>query len=89
MYGHFYRVKKGQTLGSVAAAFGVPPRLLAERNGLTDEVREGQILKIPEAGRNLYRVRGGESKTLLCGSPENFYERNGTNCFYPCQAVFL
>lgn len=83
-----HRVCRGQTLSSIARTFGVPPRLLAAQNGLTCEVTEGQILVIPSAG-NLYRVQGGESCTLLCGSVENFRKRNGTVCLYPTQEVLL
>jgi len=82
-------VKKGQTVASIAAAFGLPPRVLAVRNGLTCEAEEGRVLIIPRSSRDLYRVRGGESKTLLCGSPEAFRERNSTNRLYPGQTVFL
>jgi hypothetical protein len=84
-----YRVKKGQTICSVAAAFGLPPRFLAKENGLSAELWEGQVIFIPPAERNLYTVRGGESKSLLCGSAEIFAQRNGTRCFYPAQTVFL
>lgn len=85
----FYRVKKGQTLTEIASAFRLPPRVLAKANALNSEVREGQVLKIPACAGNLYTVRGGESKTLLCGSKESFEERNGTKCLYPTQVIFL
>ena len=83
-----HRVCRGQTLASIARAFGVPPRLLAAQNALACEVEEGQLLTIPPAG-NLYRVQGGESCTLLCGSVENFQKRNGTKFLYPTQEVLL
>ena len=85
----FYRVKSGQTLLCIARAFSVPPCLLARENGLSAEPRVGQILKIPQGCGNEYRVKGGESRTLLCGSPENFLARNGTHALYPTQHVFL
>ncbi len=85
----YYRVKRGQNLALIAAAFSLPPRLLAEENGLKAEVEEGQILHIPKESRNLYLVRGGESMTELCGSKENFEKRNRTTCLYPTQIVFL
>lgn len=85
----YYRVKRGQTLLQIAAAYGVPPRLLAKENALTEEPRAGQVLRIPEKSCNLYRVRGGESKTQLCGSPEAFERKNGTRCLYPEQIIFL
>ena len=87
--GGTYRVKKGQTLQDIASAFSCPERLLAVFNGLTEEVREGEVLFIPERKGNLYTVRGGESKTLLCGSREAFEKKNCTNCLYPTQTVLL
>ena len=85
----YYSVKRGQTLCSVARAFGMPPRVLAEENGLKDEVVAGQILRIPAVQGNFYRIAGGESMTFLCGSKENFVRRNGTDCIYPLQEVLL
>ena len=85
----FYRVKKGQTLKDVAEAFSCPVRLIAAVNGLSEEVRAGEVILIPKAEGNLYAVRGGESKTLLCGSDESFSKKNGTNCLYPTQIVLL
>lgn len=83
-----YRVKRGQTLCDVARAFCCPPSAVASLNALKEEPEEGRVLLIPPA-RDLYLVRGGESRTLLCGSEENFYARNGTSCLYPGQTVFL
>ena len=85
----FYRVKSGQNLMRIAAAFSVPVCRLARENGLTEEPRAGQVLKIPRECGNIYRVRGGESRTLLCGSKENFLSRNGTAALFPAQKVFL
>lgn len=84
----FYRVKKGQTLCSVARAFGVPPRVLAVLNRLEGEIEAGRVLEIPQK-ENVYTVRGGESKRMLCGSAEKFREKNGTDCLYPMQEIFL
>lgn len=86
---NFYRVKSGQNLSRIAAAFSVPICLLARENSLTEEPRAGQVLKIPQNCGNLYRVNGGESRTLLCGSPENFLARNGTTALFPSQKVFV
>ncbi len=86
---NLYRVKKGQTLALVAETFGLSPRLLAEENGLSAEISEGQILKIPAPCGNLYTVRGGESKELLCGSAENFRRKNGTKRLYVGQTVLI
>ena len=84
----YYRVKRGQNLCEIAAAYGVPPRLIAAVNALTGEPEAGRVLILPAAG-NLYTVRGGESKSLLCGSPAAFFEKNRTNCLYPGQKVLL
>ena len=82
-------MKRGQTLGAIAAAFGYLPSALAAFNGLTCEVEEGQVIELPPSAGNTYLVRGGESKTLLCGSPARYLELNGTKCFYPGQRVYL
>ncbi len=83
-----YRVKRGQRLGDVAAAFSLPERAVAAVNGLTEEIFEGQLLILPEGG-DLYTVRGGESKTLLCGSAARFAEKNKTERFYVGQKILL
>lgn len=84
----YYRVRHGQTLSSIARAFGVTARLLAAVNHLAEEPRAGQVLFIPPSG-NLYRVQGGESRAMLCGSAERFEARNGTRCLYPGQEVII
>ena len=85
----FYRVKRGQTLQMIARAFSCPERLIAAQNGLTEDVGEGEIVLIPKTEGNLYTVRGGESKALLSGSDERFFEKNKTDCLYPTQKVIL
>ena len=85
----YYRVKKGQTLSMIARAYSCPPSVLVALNGLKKEPCEGEILLLPQSTYDLYTVRGGESKALLCGSKENFEKKNGTKCLYPCQEVFL
>ncbi|MDE6274339.1 MAG: LysM peptidoglycan-binding domain-containing protein [Clostridiales bacterium] len=85
----YYRVKRGQSLSEIARTFHLPPRVLAGENALHSEVEEGQVLRIPKQAGNLYRVGGGESMTLLCGSKENFCARNSTDCLYPTQEVIL
>lgn len=87
--GDYIRVRKGQTLAAIAETYSLPPRLIAAENALTEEVTEGQILRLPHTECNLYTVRGGESKTLLCGSPETFERLNRTQRLYPGQKVFL
>lgn len=85
----YYRVKKGQTLSDVAQTFYLPPRVLAFSNNLTQEPQEGAILYIPQRCGNLYTVRGGESKKLLCGSDENFEKLNCTRLLYPAQIILI
>ena len=83
-----YKVKRGQTLKTLAEQAGVTAYLLVKENGLSAELYEGQILRLPKKG-NLYTVKAGDSKKLLCGSEENYAEKNGTEIFYPGMRVFL
>ncbi len=76
-----YKVKSGQTLRAVAAAFCVTEYALVAENGLQEELYEGQLLKIPQA-YSVYTVQEGDTKALLCGSEENYRKRNGTDVFY-------
>ena len=85
----YYRVKRGQKIADIARTFLMPPRVLAAFNDLSEEPQEGQILEIPEGEGNLYLVRGGESKSLLCGSPEAFEKKNRTALFYPMQMIWI
>ena len=78
----YYKIKEGQTLREIAAAFSVAERLLVKENGLTAEPKTGQILKIPFERGNGYTVRAGDTKALLCGSEENYAKKNGTDIFY-------
>ena len=82
-------MKRGQTLAGIAAAFGHLPCALAAHNGLEREVEEGQVIELPPSAGNTYLVRGGESKTLLCGSPARYEKLNGTKCFYPGQKIYI
>ena len=86
---NFYRVKNRQKLSDIAAAFSVPVCRLARENALTEEPCAGQVLFIPQNCGNLYCPRGGESRTLLCGSEENFLSRNGTSALFPAQRVYV
>lgn len=87
-YRLYYQVKRGQSLESVAYAFGVTPRILAAENKLEKELVCGQVLKIP-ATCNLYEIKGGEQKELLCGSVQAYAEKNKTTCLYPTQIVSI
>ena len=86
---NFYKVKRGQTLGEIAAAFCVAERALVKENGLTEPPFEGQILRIPKERGNAYIASFDDSKTLLCGSEENFYKKNGTDILYAGMRVIL
>ena len=85
----YYKVKKGQTLRGIAAAFCLSPRVLACENGLKSEVEEGQILYIPPFRGNAYTASATDTPVLLCGSEENFYKKNGTDVFYIGMRVII
>ncbi|MBQ8320169.1 MAG: LysM peptidoglycan-binding domain-containing protein [Clostridia bacterium] len=83
-----YKVKRGQTAASLAAACGVNVYFFVKANGLKEELYEGQLVHLPDAG-NLYTVRAGDTPALLCGSKEGYEKRNGTEIFYPGMRVLL
>jgi LysM repeat protein len=85
----YYKVKKGQTLAEIAAYFSVSERVLAQENNLTEPPKNGQILHIPTACGNSYIVREGDTKELLCGSAENYRQKNGTDSFYIGMKVII
>ncbi|MBQ2741082.1 MAG: LysM peptidoglycan-binding domain-containing protein [Clostridia bacterium] len=84
----WYQVKRGQTLQEIAAGLNTTAYALAAENNLKEEVREGQLLRVPQA-RPLYTVQAGDNKALLCGSDQAYRERNGTQAFYPGMRVRL
>ena len=85
----YYRVKRGQTLRDISLAFGVAVGVLIRENGLQAEPQEGALLYIPEMRGNRYLAQAGESKTLLCGSDDTFFKKNGTHILYPGMIVVL
>lgn len=85
----FYKVKEGQTLKEIAAAFCVSEFLLAKCNRLQTPPFAGQILFIPAERGNAYIVKEGDTKALLCGSEENFERKNGTDILYLGMRVVL
>ena len=89
MIPQFYKVKRGQTVKSIAEAFSLPECAIIGFTDLKKEVWEGQILHIPALRGNLYTVRAGDSKELLSGSRENFERRNLTSLLYPGMKVLL
>ena len=86
---NYYKVQKGQTIRCVADAFCVSEWKLAKENGLTEEICEGQILKIPAEYGNRYTVQVGDTKRLLCCSEENFRRWNGTDVFFIGMRIVL
>ena len=88
-YIQYYKVQKGQTLGDIADYFCVAERLLIQENGLKTQPQAGRILKIPSEKGNIYRVREGDTKTLLCGTVENYKKKNGTDIIYIGMRVII
>lgn len=85
----YYKVKEGQTVKGIAEYFSISPYLLAKCNGLTEEPPAGSILEIPTLRGNYYTVQEGDTKELLCGSVENYREKNGTDVFYIGMRIVL
>ena len=85
----YYQVKSGQTLAEVAKNFSISPYILAQENGLTEELYEGQILLIPTQSGNSYVVKERDTKALLCGGEKGYKEKNGTDVFYIGMRVIL
>lgn len=85
----YHKVLLGQSLGEIAAYYSVSPYLLARENGLKDKPQAGQILEIPTARGNVYTVREGDTKSLLCGSEERYEVLNGTTAFYVGMRVIV
>jgi LysM repeat protein len=58
-----HEVRSGETLGSIAGAYGIHLDQLARANGLrdADRISVGQRLVIPERPRLVHRVRPGET----------------------------
>ena len=85
----YYRVKCGQTLRDISLAFGVAVGVLIRENALQEEPQEGALLYIPDVRGNRYLAQAGDNKTLLCGSEEQFFQKNGTHILYPGMCVIL
>ena len=85
----YYKVKGRQTLQDVSTAFGVAVGVLIRENRLTEELFDGQILYIPAERGDRYVAQVGDTKTLLCGSEERYFQRNGTHILYPEMQVIL
>ena len=89
MQTQYYKVKEGQTIQQIAEYFSLSPYLLAKVNGLRQQPSKGCILTIPDEKGNYYTVKEGDTKTLLCGSKENYEKKNGTDVFYIGMRVVL
>jgi hypothetical protein len=85
----FYKVKRGQTVEKIAEAFALPACAIIGCNRLHEEVREGQILRIPDLKGNLYTVRAGDTKRLLFGNEADFEKRNMSTLFYTGMKVLI
>lgn len=58
-----YKVKAGDTLSKIAAAYGTTYQKLASYNGIADSniIHVGQVIKIPASGVTTYTVKKGDS----------------------------
>lgn len=66
MIPQFYKVKRGQTVKSIAEAFSLPECAVIGFNDLKKEVWEGQILHIPRTARQpVHRPRGRLQRTAF------------------------
>lgn len=84
----FHKVERGQTLAEIAEYFSTSVYLLVKENGLQAPIFVGQVLAVPKQRGNLYVVKEGDTKELLCGSIERYEELNGKN-FYIGLRVLL
>ena len=85
----YYRVKHGQRIKDISLTFGVAAGVLIKENHLTGEPYQGQMLVIPAKRGNRYVAQAGDTKALLCGNEENYYQKNGTHILYPGMSVIL
>ena len=84
----FYKVKRGDTIKGLSEQLPTTMYALIEKNCLTKEPIEGDILRLPPPAK-LYTVQAGDTKVLLCGSEEAYHTRNGTTVFYLGMRVCL
>ena len=74
-----HQVRPGETLGSIAAGYGVSVDRLARANGLrdTDRIAPGRRLRLPDGARIVHRVRRGRDPGTDRGSlpRARFYNR--------------
>ena len=84
--GQLYKVKGGQKLEEVASECATTVFAIVHRNGLKEELYDGQLIFLPEPA-NVYVVQAGDTKQLLCGGDAEFFQKNGTDVFYPGMRV--
>ena len=84
-----HTIRAGQTLYSIAMAYQIPVSALLKENGLTAAPRVGQVLILPKRQGDYYTAQAGDTPTLLCGSKENYKQKNGTEILYPQMKVWL
>ena len=88
-----YRVREGDTLSSVCARFGVPPALVAARNGLRAFPPAGALLLLPDVRGKTYTVCAGETLAAVCEkfglTEESFCRMNACSYVYPTQLVLV
>ena len=87
-YKKLHKVSNGETLEKIALVYRLPVRDIVKENRLSGEVWVGQVLVLPDRQGDLYTVQAGDSKSLLCGSKENYEKKNGKS-LYPGLKVWL
>ena len=84
-----HTVRFGETLRSIARAYQIPESVLVLENGLKREPFVGQVLILAKKRGNYYTAQAGDDCKLLCGSKENYKQKNGTEILYPQMKVWL
>ena len=87
-YKKLHKVVEGETLEKISQNYRIPVRAIVGENELKKEVWAGQVLVLPPVQGNLYTAQAGDSKSLLCGSKENYEQKNG-KLLYPTLKVWL
>ena len=83
-----YKVKRGQTIKMLASELSTTAYAIVGENHLIEELFEGQLIVLPRQGA-LYTVQAGDTKSLLCGSDEEYARKNRTQIFYPGMRALL
>jgi murein DD-endopeptidase MepM/ murein hydrolase activator NlpD len=71
-----YTVKSGDTLDSIAAAYNLKAKCIAESNSLSPDstLNEGQVLEFPSVDGVLYKIKSGETlRELAAINKVDFY----------------